>query len=384
MMEMSVKIFEGAPKVRLGELIEECDERNSTNAYTLDNLRGVSIEKKFIETKANMDGVSLTPYKLVYPNWISFVTVTSRNGGKISLAYNDTDKVFIVSSSYVVIRVKNDERLDPNYLFLMLQRSEFDRLSRFNSWGSARETYSFEDLCRYEIPLPSIEVQREYVAAYKSLQQLAEQNEAMIEPLQSACNAFLQEVNGNYPLVEIGKLIDEFSEKNTDKSISVVKSVSVSKEFNDTNAKVNKNELGGYKIVPPGYISYVQTTKNEKCFASAINHFGYPIVVTAINRVITTKDRNVLDNDFLAMWFRTPEFSRWAIYNSWGSAREVFDFSDLKRSKIPLPPVEVQHSIVALYRCAEEARSIAKEAREQLKKLAPAMVQRAANTPVEV
>lgn len=194
----------------------------------------------------------------------------------------------------------------------------------------------------------------------------------------------MSDVTTKYPKVELGGLISEFSEKNTDRAISVVKSVSVSKEFKDTNAKVNKNELGGYKIVPPMYISYVQTTKNEKCFASAINKFGYPIVVTSINRVITSNDSNILDNEFLAMWFRTPEFSRWAIYNSWGSAREIFDFEDLKKSMIPLPPIEVQQSIVALYHCAEEARGIAREAREQLKKLAPAMVQRAANTPVEV
>ena len=384
MMELSVKFFEGAPKVPLGELIVECDERNTKGLYTLDNLRGVSIEKKFIETKANMDGVSLTPYKIVEPTWISFVTVTSRNGGKISLAFNSSKEPYIVSSSYVVVRVFDHKRLDPHYLFLMLQRGEFDRLARFNSWGSARETYSFEDLSRYEIPLPSIEVQWEYVAAYKSLQQLAEQNEALVEPLQKACEGFLSEVSSKYTKVELGGLISEFSEKNTDKAISIVKSVSVSKEFKDTNAKVNKNELGGYKIVPPMYISYVQTTKNEKCFASAINKFGYPIVVTSINRVITSNDSNVLDNEFLAMWFRTPEFSRWAIYNSWGSAREIFDFEDLKKSMIPLPPIEVQRSVVALYQCAEEARAIAREAREQLKKLAPAMVQRAANTPVEV
>lgn len=175
-----------------------------------------------------------------------------------------------------------------------------------------------------------------------------------------------------------------FLKKNTDNGISVVKSVSVSKEFNDTNAKVNKNELSNYKIVPPLYISYVQTTKNEKCFASAINKFGIPIVVTSVNRVITSNNQEILNNEFLAMWFRTPYFSRWAIYNSWGSAREVFDFSDLCLSEIPLPPIEVQRSVVALYNCAEEARAIAREAREQLKKMAPAMVQRAANTPQEV
>lgn len=383
-MEMSVKIFGGAPKVPLRELIVECDERNNNGIFTLHHLRGISIEKRFIETKANMDGVSLTPYKIVEPGWISFVTVTSRNGGKISLAFNDSNEPYIVSSSYVVIRVSDRKRLDSNYLFLMLQRGEFDRLARFNSWGSARETYSYDDLSRYEIPLPSIEVQREYVAAYKSLQQLAEQNEALAEPLQKACEAFISEVSSRYAEVELGNYIHEFNERNADRAINIVKSVSVSKEFKDTNAKVNKNELGGYKIVPPMYISYVQTTKNEKCFASAINKFGYPIVVTSVNRVITSNDFNVLDNEFLAMWFRTPEFSRWAIYNSWGSAREIFDYEDLKKSKIPLPPIEVQRSIVALYHCAEEARAIAREVREQLKKLAPAMVQRAANTPVEV
>lgn len=384
MMELSVKFFEGAPMVPLGELIVECDYRNDKGLYNLSNLRGISIEKKFIGTKANMDGVSLLPYKIVEPTWISFVTVTSRNGEKISLAYNDSDVPYIVSSSYVVIRVNDSKKLDPLYLFLMLQRNEFDRLARFNSWGSARETYSFDDLTRYKIPLPSIEVQRQYVAAYKSLQQLAEQNEALAEPLEQACNGFLSEVSSKYTKVELGGLISKFSERNTDNEINIVKSVSVTKEFKDTNAKVNKNELAGYKIVPPMYISYVQTTKNEKCFASAINKFGFPIVVTSVNRIITSNDWEVLDNEFLAMWFRTAEFSRWAIYNSWGSAREIFDFEDLKKSMIPLPPIEVQRSIVALYQCAEEARAIAREAREQLKKLAPAMVQRAANTPVEV
>lgn len=384
-MEFNVRIFQSAPKVPLGEMIAECDIRNSANQYTIDNLKGISIEKKFIETKAKMDGVSLLPYKIVKPEWMAFVPVTSRNGGKISLAFNDTDdETYIVSSAYTVVKVQDEERLNANYLFLMLQRAEFDRLARFNSWGSARETFTFSDLQRYEVPLPSIDVQKQYVNAYRSLQKLAEQNEALAAPLKNACNAYILKLATKYKKKKIGNLIIEFSQKNTDNGISVVKSVSVSKEFNDTNAKVNKNELSNYKIVPPLYISYVQTTKNEKCFASAINKFGIPIVVTSVNRVITSNNQEILNNEYLAMWFRTPYFSRWAIYNSWGSAREVFDFSDLCLSEIPLPPIEVQRSVVALYNCAEEARAIAREAREQLKKMAPAMVQRAANTPQEV
>lgn len=374
MMELSVKFFEGAPKVPLGELIHQRREKAGNADLP---VRGVSRDG-FINPK--QEEADKTKYNVFYLN--DFVFNPARMEVN-SIALNSEVEKGICSSLYEIFAV-DESRVLPEFLNLFVKRDEFARQCQYIGSGSAREYCRVGNISEIKVPLPSIEVQREYVAAYKSLQQLAEQNEALAEPLQKACEGFLSDVTTKYPKVELGGLISEFSEKNTDKAISVVKSVSVSKEFKDTNAKVNKNELGGYKIVPPMYISYVQTTKNEKCFASAINKFGYPIVVTSINRVITSDDSNILDNEFLAMWFRTPEFSRWAIYNSWGSAREIFDFEDLKKSMIPLPPIEVQQSIVALYHCAEEARGIAREAREQLKKLAPAMVQRAANTPVEV
>lgn len=376
------KIFQGAPMVKLGELIELTFCTNSKNEFHAEDVMGMTITKEIIPTKANVGGTDLSKFLIVYPD--EFVYNPRTHGKKIGLGFNSTDKPFIISWNNVSFKIIDKCRLNPYYLYLHLSRSEWDRSATFRSWGSSTEVFSWKEFCLMEIPLPGIEVQREYVAAYRSLQQLAEQNEVLAAPLQNACNAFLAKISAQYECALIGDLITEYSEKNTNNRIKIVKSVSVTKEFNDTNAKVNKNELSGYKIVPPLYISYVQTTKNEKCFASAINKYGYPIVVTSVNRVITSSNLEILDNEYLAMWFRTPEFSRWAIYNSWGSAREVFDFSDLCLSKIPLPPIEVQRSIVALYNCAEEARAIAKEAREQLKILAPAMVQRAANTPVEV
>ena len=72
-------------KLKIGEFIELCDERNSEGIYTLKNLRGVSIEKKFIDTKADMADVSLAPYIVVKPKYFVFVPVTSRNGEKITL-----------------------------------------------------------------------------------------------------------------------------------------------------------------------------------------------------------------------------------------------------------------------------------------------------------
>lgn len=65
-------------RCKLGELVELCEETNVTSEYTLDDVKGISIQKTFIETKANMEGVSLKPYKLVRPDSFAYVTVRHR------------------------------------------------------------------------------------------------------------------------------------------------------------------------------------------------------------------------------------------------------------------------------------------------------------------
>lgn len=263
---------------------------------------------------------------------------------------------------------------------MLLNRTEFDRYARFNSWGSARETFDWAELCRVQIPLPSIEVQRELVEVYNGLKQLAEQNEALLPRLSAACHAYIVDCRDKYPSVPLGDYIEEYNVTNFDNSIKTVKSVSVFKEFRDTNAKVNKEELSKYKVVKPGMMSYVQTTKNEKCFACCVNHFEEPIVVTSVNKVLFVTKPKELNIDFLFLFLNRKEFDRFAIFNSWGSAREVFQWEDLKVVQIPLPPIEVQQAIVDVYQCAERAKKIAAEARERLKTLCPALVQRAAHS----
>ena len=67
-------------KYKLGELIELCDERNSENKYTAEDVRGISTEKIFIETKANLNEVSMTSYKIVRNNQFAYVAATFKNG----------------------------------------------------------------------------------------------------------------------------------------------------------------------------------------------------------------------------------------------------------------------------------------------------------------
>lgn len=154
-------------KRALADYIEPTDTRNENLEFGIENVRGISIEKKFIDTKANMQGVSLRPYKIIRPNDFCYVTVTSRNGDKVSIALNDSNETYIVSSSYVSFRIKSDEVI-PEYMFMYMRGADFDRYARFNSWGSAREVFALEDLGRFTIPVPPVDIQKDIVSIFNS------------------------------------------------------------------------------------------------------------------------------------------------------------------------------------------------------------------------
>ena len=174
------------PHKKLGNYISLCDEKNDDLVYSLDAVRGISIEKRFIYTKANMEGVSLKPYAVVKPDEFAYVTVTSRNGEKISLARNDSDETYICSSSYIVFKVDDTNTLLPAYLSMLFERSEFNRYSRFNSWGSARETFDWEEMKNVLIPIPNIEIQQDIVnifEAYNTRRDISEKFKAQIKDI---------------------------------------------------------------------------------------------------------------------------------------------------------------------------------------------------------
>ena len=156
-------------------------------AYGLNDVKGISIQKEFIETKADMSGVSLKPYILVKPGCFAYVTVTSRNGEKITIAHNNTNNTYIISSSYIVFRVKRTDLLLPDYLFMYFKRSEFDRYARYNSWGSARETFSWEEMCDIDIELPDIAIQHKYVDIYNAMLENQRCYESALEDLKLVC-----------------------------------------------------------------------------------------------------------------------------------------------------------------------------------------------------
>ena len=368
--------------VPLGDYIELCDERNSDGVYILDDIRGISTEKKFIDTKANLDGVSLTAYKVVHKNEFSYVSDTSRRGDKIALALNTTDKPVLISSIYTTFRSIDTKKLLPEYLYILLSRAEFDRLSRFNSWGSARETFDWSEFCRIQIPLPDIDIQQELVDTYNGLKALAEQNEALIKPLTEACQAYIVDCKKKYPEVELGGYIELCDERNSDGEYTLdnLRGISILKKLIPTKADMQDVSLSPYKLLKPKDFSYVTvTSRNGGKISLAINDSEETFIVSSSYLVFRAIDAEKLLPEYIFLLLSREEFDRYSRFNSWGSARETFDWSELCRVRIPLPTPEVQQAIVNLYNCAEEAKKIATEAREKMKMLCPALVQRAKN-----
>lgn len=301
-------------KYKLGELLELLDERNYDLQYGIDDVKGISIQKIFIETKADMTGVSLKPYIIVKPNSFAYVTVTSRNGEKITIAHNNTENTYIVSSSYVVFKVKRTDLLNSDYLFMYFNRPEFDRYARFNSWGSARETFSWEEMCDIEIDLPSISVQQKYVNIYNFM--IANQRcyERGLEDLKLTIDLIIEKFKHKTEKIHLGKLITESDERNLDGKIQTVKGVNKDKRFMSSVA--NGANLTKYKLVHKNqFACNLMHVGRDVAVPVALNLKYEPIIVSPAYIVFNVKDKTILP-EFLMMWLSRTETDRYAWFMS--------------------------------------------------------------------
>lgn len=174
----------------LGDFIQPVDERNRD--LRIDYLLGVSISKQFIPSIANIVGTDLSSYKIVRTGQFAYGPVTSRNGEKISIALlRDND--CIISSSYTVFEVVNKNELDPEYLMLWFSRPEFDRYARYMSHGSVRENFDWDELCKVELPVPSIDKQRSIVKAYQTITERIELKRRINDNLEATLSSMYKE-----------------------------------------------------------------------------------------------------------------------------------------------------------------------------------------------
>lgn len=175
----------------LGEFIRQIDIRNTEGKE--DNLLGVSVQKQFIPSIANTVGTDFTKYKVVKKGQFTYIPDTSRRGDKIAIALLQDYEEGLVSNVYTVFEVIDEEKLLPEYLMLWFSRPEFDRYARFKSHGSVREIMDWDEMCKVELPVPSIEKQRSIVKAYKAITDRIELKRRINDNLEETAQSLFQE-----------------------------------------------------------------------------------------------------------------------------------------------------------------------------------------------
>lgn len=360
-------------KYCLGDLLELTTETNSNNEYGSSDVRGMTITKEIIPTKADVSNTDLSKFLVVHLG--EFVFNPRTHGKKIGFGYNDTDGSFIISWNNIAFRIKKDMRdiVLSEYLFFHFNRTEWDREACFRSWGSSTEVFTWNALCEMELELPPLPVQQKYVAIYKAMIANQQSYERGLEDLKLVCDAYIEDLRRKIPCEKIGPYITRRDERNSDNSIKNVMGISVTKTFRKPTSKVKKDELASYKIVRPDDIAFVQTTHNEKVFAFACNFTNNNIVVSSVNEVFFTDTKYLLP-DYLSLYFMRKEFDRYARFHSWGSARETFTWKDILDVEIPIPDIEIQRSVADIYKVYMERRQINEQLKAQIKNICPVLV----------
>ena len=177
---------------RLGDYIREVNVRNHDEKVT--NLLGLSMFKQFRPSTSNIVGVDLGKYKVVNKNVFAFDPMSVIRVHKVPIAMNDSDSPIIVSPAYYTFECIDENKLDPRFLMMWFQRTEFDRYADFKSDSAVRGGYDWNELCDTYIYLPSIERQREIVEEYETLSRRIRLNEQMIEKLEATAQALYRKM----------------------------------------------------------------------------------------------------------------------------------------------------------------------------------------------
>lgn len=366
-------------KYKIGPFIVLVDERNK-EGYEYPVL-GINKDKTFMPTVANMEGINTSKYKIVRKGTFVFSGMQTGRDVCIRIGLYDKDQPALISPAYTTFVLDERKEIIPEYFFLFFNRDESDRYGAFISDSSVRANLDWNRFLDIEIPLPSLSEQQKIVNAWKALREIKEQNEAIAAPLMQLCQSYIQELKHKYESVEIGSYIEECNERNTDLTYGTksVRGLAVSKGMIETKANLQGVSLSSYKLVHPKEIAFVpDTSRRGDKMSLGLNDSNSIYLVSSISCVFKT-DSNTLLSNYLYLLFCRSEFDRYARFNSWGSAREAFSFEDMKRVRIPLPPLSVQQAIVNIYNCANEAKKIAAEADRMSREVCPALIQHATN-----
>lgn len=361
----------GLNKYRLGDFIERSTANNRNLKYKEDLIVGVTSDGVFSTPKGNVNGVDLTPYKIV--NNGDFVYNPSRFDLG-SIAYR-TEGLCIVSHLYQIFHLneKGKEKIDPIWLFIYLRRKEFRREVTFRNFGSQRPEFNFNDLSEIVLPLPSIQQQHKYVDVYLAFQSNLAAYQSKNNKLKLVCDGYIEELRRNIACSAIEPYIREVNNRNVNLKITNVQGVESTGNFTETRANTNGLDFHNYKVVLPNQFAYNPSRINLGSIALRNEKEG-ECIVSPMYTVFKVINTDKLIPDYLLLWLSRSEFLRSTFFYASGSVRDTFDFSEMKEVAIPIPDIKVQQEIVNIHKCYIERQRIADALKEQINNICPVLI----------
>ncbi len=361
-------------KYRLGDFIEPFNEKCGNPDLTVWDISGVNSDKEFFEP-SKQAGEDTSNYKNVPPFYFACNLMHVGRDKVLPIALNHTSKTKVVSPAYTIFRLKDNVPLLRDYFFMMLKSEERDRYFWFHTDASVRDGMSWDVFCDLEIELPSLPIQQKYVDVYNSMLTNQQSYERGLEDLKLVCDGYIEDLMRNTASEEIGPYLVESDQRNTmGLSLDSVRGLATSKEMIPTKADMDGVSLDKYKTVLPGQIAYVpDTSRRGDKVSLALNETEKAVLVSSISLVFSTKSDKLLSR-YLMLFLTRSEFDRFARFNSWGSARETFNFSDMCEVKIPIPAIEIQEAISEIYIAYKNRKSINEKLKAQIKDLCPILI----------
>lgn len=151
----------------LGKHIQLVDYRNSEEVTS--TVLGISIDKEFMPSVANVIGTDLSRYKLISKGLFACNPMHVGRDERLPIALYEKDSPAIVSPAYFMFEIIDRDVLNEEYLMMWFRRPEFDRECWFMTDGSVRGGITWDDLCRIKLPVPSYARQCEIVESYRAI-----------------------------------------------------------------------------------------------------------------------------------------------------------------------------------------------------------------------
>ena len=361
-------------KYKLGDLIYEITRKNDSLEYGIEYVRGVSNTKEIMPTKADVDPNVIHKFYIIMPNEFIYNPRTTRMGDKVGLAYNDTDSPLLFTFNNIAFGIKESakEIILPDFLYIYFNRSEFDRYAIVNSWGSATELFTFEEMCDIDIDLPPLSVQQKYVDIYNSM--LANQRcyERGLEDLKLTIEALLERFKKGTKRIPLGELIIESDERNKDDAIQSVNGVNKDKLFMPSVA--NGADLTKHKLVRKNQFSCnLMHVGRDVAVPVALNSHDEPIIVSPAYIVFNVKNDSIIP-EFLLMWLSRTETDRYAWFMCDTNVRSGMEKKRFFEIDIPVPSIQEQRAIIEIYDALYIRREVNERLKAQIKDLCPILV----------